>query len=159
MQSRRVPGSSFYLPLVLLVACLMGNQSRAQCSGTESVDDITQSVTVNGIPPATVTTVSPGGTLVGRPLLVVAEILATGSPHPNPFPGICVSGSESTFLVASAPFGGDLVLVPGGFSYVFPAPVALTGTSMLAQSIVLGPMPLTANGIFASTHATEIVFP
>lgn len=98
---------------------------------------------------------SRGGTFDGIGVLIVlGSVATTGTTVPSPFPGLWLDGA--TLFVFTATIGGiPVTLGPAGFSYAFPYPGGLGGSSMLIQGVVA--TGTAANNIFASTNALELV--
>lgn len=103
--------------------------------------------------PLLLTIDSPGGTLDGMPVAVVAEYFAAASPlSPNPaYPFIHLQ-STATALILIEP-----ALAPAGLNYAATTPAGLGGFVTRIQAFVAAPS--VQNGIIATTAAHDIVWP
>ncbi len=106
---------------------------------------------------------SPSGTFSGAPLLLVAQIMPSGTPLSNPLPPplqnlwifpftIIFDGTTSI-----GPLGSNFVVGQSGPVYVFQVPAGLSGSQVAFQSAVIAP-GIAANGVFALTEAHVIEF-
>lgn len=145
------------------------------CPGTESMcgDDITGIPYINGAFSPGFThalavgdfmgfdTVSPGGTFDFAPLFVFGETFpcAVGALPPI-FPGLCISGTTSSVILAggpTGPFGLSLVLPPApGFNVTYGPNPGIAGMCIKVQGVAVS--PLACNTFFASTDCHTFSF-
>jgi CARDB len=144
-----------------------------------SGEDLTLGIDINGVAATTpfnsfatatvgdsidIVTQSPGGTYVGLPYALVADLFTTGGPNPTPiggaaFPEAHISANAIVLLDGAAPAAGlNWVIGPvTGSTATFAVldPVFI-GNSVLLQSLVLD--NLANNGFFAITNGLVVDF-
>jgi len=108
---------------------------------------------------------SPGGTFHGAPILIMAQLFATGGPAPvfaadpavhlafdvQPAPVILFDGGVMT------PFGPTGGLAPSGTALAWYLPAFLADASIMVQAFAIS--PAASNGGYAATDGHEIVLP
>lgn len=96
------------------------------------------------------------GVYTGAPLIVALEPFVTGMPPSlSGLPSVHLSVANTIFVVGgSTPFGPPVLPAPS-FNFAFVAPAGFSGLSIMMQAAVLS--PATVNGLFAASHAHEIV--
>jgi hypothetical protein len=92
----------------------------------------------------------------GAPLIVALEPFVTGMPPSLPgLPSVHLSLANTILVVGgSTPFGPPVLPAPS-FNFAFVAPAGFSGLSIMMQAAVLS--PATVNGLFAASHAHEII--
>ncbi|MEZ6197753.1 MAG: hypothetical protein R3F20_18855 [Planctomycetota bacterium] len=142
-----------------------------------SGEDFRQVVSVNGdlgvcsglVEPAGgdvvgVDLISPLGTFLYDPYLIVGQIYSPGFPPPGiPSLGLTINpgGVPAPFLIvdgtASNGLGGPQgIVLPGGNRFEFLIPPSASGVSLMMQALVID--PAAQNGFFAASDGTEVRF-
>lgn len=99
---------------------------------------------------------SPSASFNGLPLIALAEPFVTGTPPVGPM-GLHVSTTGATILANGLipnPLGFTTVVAPGGTSFIYQLPVALSGFSVMLQGLAI--TNSATNGFFALSDAHEI---
>lgn len=131
-----------------------------------TADDILQTTRINGRGRGTNATIapavgdslglsisSPGGTLVGAPILIATETFLQSAPiFPNPsIPFLHVVGSGLVVLVT------EPALPPSGLDYLTTTPPGFAGFTTRIQTFAIAPS--ATNGLIAASAAHDVIWP